>query len=502
MSLAAHLPVLQIIVPMLTAPVVTLLRLPHLPWLAATAASGCALALSILLAGMAGMAGTPGGSGGLGYEVGGWPAPYGIALYVDQFSALLLLLISGASTVALVFGKASLDQQIGQERAPMFYAAWLLVVAGLSGIVATGDAFNLFVFLEISSLASYVLIAAGPDRRALMATFRYLLLGTIGATFYLIGVGLIYMMTGTLNLADMAVRIGEVAQLRPILVAAGFITVGLALKAAIFPLHVWMPNAYTFAPHAVTVFLAACATKAAIYVLVRFDLTVFQPNVTAHDVQFTGFLMPLAVLAFLIGSTLAIFEKNLKRMLGYSSVAQIGYILLGVSLLSLPGLSAGLVHMFNHALMKGALFMAVACLAYRIGSVHIGDVAGCARDMPLTMAAFVVAGLSMVGVPLTAGFVSKWYLVMACLEEGALGYLLTALVLVSSLLALVYVWRVVEAAYFRPRPDDALPISEAPASMLVPLWVVVLANIWFGIDTDFSLGIATAAAGALLGAVP
>lgn len=496
MSLAAHLPVLQIIVPMLTAPVVTLLRVRHLPWLAATAASICALVLSVMLTGA--LATDP----ELDYEVGGWPAPYGIALYVDHFSALLLLLISGASTAALVFGKTSLDLQVGQERAPMFYAAWLLVVAGLCGIVATGDAFNLFVFLEISSLASYVLIAAGPDRRALMATFRYLILGTIGATFYLIGVGLIYMMTGTLNLADMAARIGEVSQLRPILVAAGFITMGLALKAAIFPLHVWMPNAYTFAPHGVSVFLAACATKAAIYVLVRFDLTVFQPNVVGHEVMFSGFLMPLAVLAFLVGSAVAIFEKNLKRMLGYSSVAQIGYILLGFSLLTLAGVSAALVHMFNHALMKGALFMAVACLAHRVGSVRLPDIAGCARDMPWTMAAFVLAGLSMVGVPLTAGFVSKWYLVMACLEEGALGYLLTALVLVSSLLALIYVWKVVEAAYFRPRPEGAPELREAPLSMLVPMWVVVLANLWFGIDTDFSVGIATAAAGALLGTGP
>ncbi|MEQ8859759.1 MAG: monovalent cation/H+ antiporter subunit D family protein [Pseudomonadales bacterium] len=496
MSVDAHLPILQIIVPMLTAPVVTLLRVPSLPWAAATAASLVAFSVALSLVGAVDTA-SP-----IIYELGGWQAPYGIVLHVDHFSALLLVIITGASSVALAFGKPSLDQQVGQERAPMFYAAWLLVVSGLCGMAATGDAFNLFVFLEISSLATYVLIAAGPDRRALMATFRYLILGTIGATFYLVGVGLIYMMTGTLNLEDMAVRIGDVADLRPILVAAGFITVGLALKAAMFPLHVWMPNAYTFAPHVATVFLAACSTKAAIYVLIRFDHVVFLPHLSEHGELTTGFLMPLAVLAFLVGSAVAVFERNLKRMLGYSSVAQIGYILLGVSLLSTTGLTGAIVHMFNHALMKSALFMAVACLAFRANSVQLPDIAGAGRAMPLTMAAFVIAGLSMVGVPLTAGFVSKWYLVLACLEYGAVGYGLAALVLIASLLALVYVWKVVETAYFKPRPAGAPELSEAPPMMLAVLWVMALANVWFGVNTDFTLGLAGNAARALSGMGP
>lgn len=496
MSLDLHLPVLQILVPLLTAPVVTLLRVPNLPWAAATAASGFAFVVALAL-----VAAVNGG-GPLDYELGGWPAPYGIVLYVDQLSALLLLVITGASTVGLVFGRIGLDQQIGQSRAPMFFAAWLLVVAGLAGMVATGDAFNLFVFLEISSLASYVLIAAGPDRRALMATYRYLMLGTIGATFYLIGVGLIYMMTGTLNLADMAARVADVSEMRPVLVAAAFIVVGIGLKAAMFPLHVWMPNAYTFAPHAATVFLAACSTKAAIYVLIRFDFTVLLPNLEAHVVQIGGLLLPLAVLGMLVGSSVAIFETNLKRMLGYSSVAQIGYILLGVGLVTPLGLTGAVLHIFNHALMKAGLFMAVACLAYRIGRFSMADIAGCARDMPWTMAAFVVVGLSMVGLPLTAGFVSKWYLVLACLEYGAKGYLLAALLLVASLLALIYVWKVVEAAYFKPRPAGAVAITEAPAGMLIPLWIVALANLWFGVDTDFPVHLAESAARALLGSAP
>ena len=496
MTLASQLPALQVVLLMVTAPVVALLRVPGLPWAAATAASGMSFAVAVSLAGQVM------GGGQITYDMGGWPAPFGIALQIDSFAALLTLIVTGASSIALLFGKPSLDQEVGEERAPFFYASWLLAVAGLVGIVITGDAFNIFVFMEISSLATYVMVAAGPDRRALTATFKYLMMGTIGATFYLIGVGLIYMMTGTLNLADMEQRIHQVSELRPILVAAGFITVGLALKAAVFPLHVWMPNAYTFAPSVVTVFLAACSTKVALYVLLRFDFFVFQQNLAAHDIQFAGFLMPLAVLAFLVGSTVAIFERNLKRMLGYSSVAQIGYILLGASFVSIAGLTGGIVHMFNHALVKGALFMAVACLAFRYGRVRVDDIAGAARAMPWTMAAFVVGGLSLVGVPLTAGFISKWYLILAALDEGALGAFLVGLIVVSSLLALVYIWRVVEAAYFRPPPADAPAHTEAPLVMLVPTWALALANIYFGLDTSLSVGLATEAAEALLGHLP
>ncbi|MEM7283364.1 MAG: proton-conducting transporter membrane subunit, partial [Pseudomonadota bacterium] len=270
--LTPHLPALQVLVPMLMAPFVVMLRGRSLAWTATTATSLLAFLVAIELT-MIVLSGEP-----MTYRMGSWPAPYGIELQVDALSAILLLVLTGASTAALVGGRDSLSTNISTDREAYFYAAWLLALAGMAGIVVAADAFNIFVFMEISSLASYVLIAGGPDRRALPATFKYLIMGTVGATFYLIGVGLIYMMTGTLNLADMELRIHEVADQKPILAAAGFITVGLALKAAIFPLHVWLPNAYTYAPHVVTAFLAACATKVSLYVLLRFDFFVFQQN--------------------------------------------------------------------------------------------------------------------------------------------------------------------------------------------------------------------------------
>jgi len=308
---------------------------------------------------------------------------------------------------------------------------------------------------------------------------------------------LLYMMTGTLNLEDMELRIHQVADLKPILIAAGFITVGLALKAAIFPLHVWLPNAYTYAPHVVTVFLAACATKVSLYVLLRFDMFVFQPNLAGHDLQFAYFLLPLSLLAILIASAVAMFERDLKRLLAWSSVAQIGYITLGASLVSKAGLTAGLLHVFNHALAKSALFLACACLAMSVTKLRVDSIGGVARQMPWTMSAFVLAGLSLIGVPGTAGFISKWYLITATFDSGPGAMPLVAVIVISSLMAVVYIWRVVESAYFGNAPETQA-IAEAPLALLIPTWIVVLANIFFGLFPDIPLHLSTTAADTLL----
>ncbi len=496
MNPSEHLAALQVVVPLLAAPIVVLLRGQRLAWAAATATSLMAFIIAIAL--------TLGVLNGQDFQyfMGSWPAPYGIELKVDALSAVVLLIVTGASTAALFAAYHSIDAQIARSRQALFYAAWILALAGLSGIAVSADAFNIFVFMEISSLASYVLVAGGPDRKALPAVFKYLIFGTIGATFYLIGVGLVYMMTGTLNLADMELRIHEVADQNPVLVAAGFITVGLALKAAVFPLHIWLPNAYTYAPHAVTVFLAACATKVSLYVLLRFDFVVFQQNLIGHEVQFSNFLMPLAILAIVIASAVAMFEKNLKRLLAWSSVAQIGYIMLGASLVSMAGLTASILHIFNHAIAKGSLFLAVACLALRLGNLRMNDIAGSAKAMPWTMAAFLLGGLSFIGVPGTAGFISKWYLISAVLSLGPAGIALTAVIVIGSLMAVVYIWRIVELAYFRAPVNGAASVQEAPLGILLITWVAALANIFFGLNPDLPLTLSSSAASALIGHLP
>jgi multicomponent Na+:H+ antiporter subunit D len=489
MTFLSHLPALLVVVPMAVAPLIAVLSSrSRLGYALATLTAGLTFVIAVLLANQVAS------QGSMPYEMGSWPVPFGIGLLVTPFSAVMALIISGGSFVALLWGAKSLESEMGREHHALFLSCWLLASSGLLGIVVTADAFNAFVFMEISSLASYVLVAAGPKRQSLTASFKYLVTGSLGATFYLIGVGYLYMMTGTLNFDDLAIRLSEVSETTPVLIASGFIILGLALKAAIFPMHAWLPNAYQFAPTPVTVFLAACSTKVAIYLLIKFDFTVLQPNLPDHASLFSAVLMPLAVLAFLVGSTLAIFSKDLKRMLAYSSVAQMGYILLALSIVSTAGLTAAIVHVFNHALMKSALFMAVGCLVWRFGSSNLNDLAGTAKKMPLTMAGFVLAGFSLIGVPLTAGFISKVMLIQALLELGTLGIVLLGFVLLSSLMAVVYIWRVVEVTYFGKLSEKHAATSpqEAPMPMILILWALALANLYFGIDPSLPMGLAEA----------
>jgi multicomponent Na+:H+ antiporter subunit D len=491
--IAAHYPALQVVLPLVAAPVCVLFRRAAPSWVLSLAATWLtfAIALALLFQVVA--------EGPISYAIGDWAPPWGIEYRVDLLSAFVLVIVSGIGAMVMLYAPRSVTAEIPYDRVYLFYTMYLLCLSGLLGIVITGDAFNLFVFLEISSLSSYVLISLGSERRALTAAYRYLILGTIGATFYVIGVGLMYQMTGTLNMADLAIRLPAVGETRTALVAIGFLTVGIGLKLGLFPLHVWLPNAYTYAPSVVSAFLAATATKVAVYVLVRLYLTVFGVEML-ETMPMAELLRILAILAMLAMSAVAIFQTNAKRLLAYSSVAQIGYMILGISFLSVTGLTAGIIHIFNHALIKAALFLVMGCIFFRIGSVRIDDMAGLGRRMPWTMAAFVVGGFALIGVPLTTGFVSKWYLVLAALEND--WWWLAALILVSSLLAIVYVWRVVEVAYFRPRSDSAPEISEAPASMLVPMWLLAAANIYFGIDAERTVSTARAAAQFLLSTAP
>jgi len=438
------------------------------------------------------------------YELGDWNAPWGIEYRIDKLSAYLLIIISSISTVVLLAAQTSIEEEIPQDRHNVFYVLYLLSLAGMLGIVATGDVFNVFVFLEITSLSAYSLIALGRDRRALWASYQYLIMGTIGATFILIGIGLMYQMTGTLNMNDLSVRLREVDQTRTIFVAFSFIFVGICLKLALFPLHFWLPNAYAYAPSIVTAFFAATSTKVAIYLLIRFTFSVFGLSYSVTALPLQTLLLVLGLLGIFVASIAAIYQQNVKHLFAYSSIAQIGYMVVGISMNTTMGLMATLLHLFNHALMKGALFLALAALIYQTGSVRLSDFQGLGRQMPLTMAAIVLGGLSLIGVPLTVGFVSKWYLVLAAIEVG--WWPVAVLMLVASLLAIIYVWRIVEIAYFSPPANGMAQgreiAKEAPLAFLIPVWLLVSSNIYFGIDTRLSVQVAQAASQSLIGLSP
>ncbi len=478
----------------MAAPLCLLLRRAQLVWLFALLASSLAFLISILLLQQVMT------SGVISYELGGWEAPWGIEYRIDKLNAFLLLIITAISTVVLIAAQTSIEKEIPKEKHTLFYILYLLSLTGMLGIVSTGDAFNVFVFLEISSLSAYALIALGNDRRALWASYQYLIMGTIGATFILIGIGLMYQMTGTLNMEDLSQRLPQVAQTRTVFTAFVFVIVGVCLKLALFPLHLWLPNAYAYAPSIVTVFFAATATKVAIYLLIRFTFTVFGLSFSFTTLPLQGLFLTLGLAGIFVASSAAIYQKNVKHIFAYSSIAQVGYIIVGISTSTVMGLTATLLHLFNHALMKSAIFLALGAVVYRLGTIQLSSFHGLGRQMPLTMAAVTIGGLSLIGVPLTVGFVSKWYLLIALIEKG--WWLVAILILLGSLLAVVYVWRIVEAAYFKEPLAGSMPVKEAPMLFLIPIWTLIIANIYFGLDTRLSVQVAQSAAQGLFGVSP
>jgi multicomponent Na+:H+ antiporter subunit D len=487
--MSANLAALQVVVPLLAAPLCVLFRGARAAWAVFLAAALFSLGASAALLRRVGE------SGPQHYAMGGWAPPFGIEYVIDAANAYVLLLVSLIAVVTAIYGRRSIEAEVEPRRVYLYYACLCLCFTGLLGIVATGDAFNLFVFLEISSLSSYALIALGRRRQALLAAFQYLVLGTIGATFLLIGIGLAYALTGTLNIADLAQRLPELYGNRTLVAAVAFVGVGLSIKMALFPLHAWLPGAYGEAPSAASAFLAGTATKVAIYAFLRLAFSAFGVALVYEQLPGGAAGLVLGTAAMLVGSAVACLQPDLKRLLAWSSVAQIGYIVVGFSLATREGVAASFLHLANHAIIKCALFCAAGAVLLRLGDTRLEALAGLGRRMPLTFAAIVIGGLGLIGVPFTAGFVSKWALVQALVAQGA--WALVAAVLFSSLLALVYVGRIVEVGWFREPPAGAP--AGVPVSMTAATWALVLLSLYLGVDSSAIGGWADAAARALLG---
>lgn len=488
--ISSHYPILLVVLPLIAAPLCSLLGKTGLAWIFTSIVTWLSFLISILILFKVQATGT------WSYQLGGWQPPWGIEYHIDIIAAFVLVIVSSFGAITVSSTRVLVEDEIKQYKHSFFYTAFLLCFTGLLGIVATGDAFNVFVFLEISSLSAYALIAMGNNRKSVTAAYEYLIMGTIGATFILIGIGLLYMQTGTLNMLDLQARIPGLTELKSVHAAFAFFTVGICLKLALFPLHHWLPNAYAHAPSMVTIFLAATATKVALYLLYRVFYTIFGFEFSFDLLHLDYVLLPLSILAIVISSFNAIFQPGLKRLLAYSSLAQIGYMTLGIALQTKAGLVASIMHLFNHAYIKGALFMCVACLFTRTKSSTLKNLSGLGKVMPWTSGAFFIGGLALIGIPATSGFISKWYLVNAILELG--WWWLAIIVVATSLLTVVYVWRVIEFLYFHAPQPGFEHLQEAPKALLITTWLVVLSTIYFGLNPDFPSTLANSAANVLL----
>ena len=506
-ALRDDIPALIVLLPLLAALLTAMFGRGKTAWWIVALTCWSLLGLSLVLAQDV----LASASGYVSYTFGPWADPVpvagvgkvapGIEYRVDALNAFLLVMISAIAAVVAPFARLSVRKEVPASLRHIFYAVFLLCITGLLGITITGDAFNLYVLLEISSLTTYALVAMGKnqDKRALTASYHYLILGTVGASFILIAIGYLFMVTGTLNMAEMARILSDPNLVEPgnrtVKTAFAMLVVGLGLKMALFPLHAWLPNAYTYAPTAVTALLASTATKVGVYATLRFFFTIFGPGYMLKSFANEAMLF-MGCAAIVHGSLMAIQQENVKRLLAWSSVAQIGYMAVGICLATERSLTGSLLHFFNHALVKGALFIAVGAVIYRAGSCKLDDLNGLFRRMPLTAFAIAVGGLGLIGLPLTGGFVSKWFLVSAAIERQM--WPVAFVILFGSVLAVVYVMRIVEPMVFGD-PDAGPQVGKAPPTLILPAWILCAGSFYCGVSGSGLRQLVQKAAQQLLG---
>ena len=371
------------------------------------------------------------------YWMGNWEPPLGIEFVIDPLSAVMAVLITFISLMVAVYSKPFMRKEdwlhIGG-----YYTLYGLLTVGLCGMVITGDMFNLYVYLEVMSLSGYGLIAMG-GKKSMLAAFRYMLIGTIGASLYLISVAYLYAMTGTLNMADLGERIMPYLSSPPFALAVACLFIGFGIKMALFPLHGWQPDAYNFAHPGSAAFIAGVMSKVPAYAIIRFFFYIFGVNNPIISTALTV-LGILGIGGVLIGSIMALAQYDFRRMLAYSSVAQIGYIAIGLAIGNMYGFIGAVLHIINHAFMKSALFLVIGGIQYRFGEINLYRLGGLNKKMTLSTITVTLAALSMVGIPPTAGFFSKWYLMLGAYQGGQYFYIVV--LVISSLLNAVYFFRI------------------------------------------------------------
>ncbi len=424
------------------------------------------------------------------YRLGGWEPPMGIEYRVDVLSGLVLLAITIVGLLNIFYSITRVrEESPGKE--PYYYTLMLLLLAGLTGITITNDAFNLYVLIEIAALTSYALIAVG-SRRAVLASFNYVILGTIGASFYLLGVGYLYIKCGSLNMDDIrGILVTKDLYGSPTIhVAFILIMLGVWVKMAFFPLHGWLPNAYAYAPTTTGTLMGPLVTKVMIYVMIRMMMSVFGVEFVFQRIGWSNAIVWLSVLAIVAGSISALSRHDLRKVLTYLIVAEVGYMVGGAWLANEAGMTGAIYHILADALMTLCLFFAIGLVILRTGEHRLIAFRGLFRKMPLTMMGFTVGALSMIGLPPTCGFFSKWYLVEGGIQAGQWGYVIA--LLFSSLINAVIFFRLIELAYFQdvevdedadddPDMRPAVALQHAPWSMLLPLLVSAAGLLLLGV---------------------
>ena len=419
------------------------------------------------------------------YRVGGFPPPWGILLISDGLSTLMLVIINVVSLLAIIY---SIKYMTMYTAKPKYYSLFLLMLAGMNGVVITGDLFNIFVFLEVASLASYALVGFGCEHEELEASFKYLILGEVASTAILFGIAFLYSMTGTLNMPDMARQIEIIGINQAVAFVIAIFIMGFGLKASMVPFHAWLPDAHPSAPAPISAMLSGVLIKAiGVYAIARFMFNVIGPNAMVSSI-----LMFLGALSMVVGEFLAVGQSDFKRMLAYHSISQMGYVTIGLGLglnpnvspvIAAMGLFGGLYHLVNHAVFKSLLFLCSGSFEYRTGTRNRYEMGGLIRKMPVTSTACSIASLSISGVPPFNGFWSKLIIIVAFIQAGY--YIYGAIAVLVAFMTLLSFIKLQRFVIFGRLPARFAGIKEAPFAMTLPLVILAILCLALGLAYPF-----------------
>ena len=489
-----HFPILMITVPLVGAvllPFLGYIRQKWVPW-----AALLPLAVSTLLGLL--LIGRIPADGYLSYHMGNWAPPFGIEIRLDFFGFFMMLTACGISLLALVFSRRYISKEVSEGRRTAYYVLFLLMSGAMLGFVATGDVFNLFVFMEILALSSYALVAITGNRNAVRAAFKYVLMGAPSSIMVLLAIGFLYSATGSLNMADLAARIAESPYSEVLVASYILFVIGFGVKAALFPLHMWLPDAHSIAPSPISAMLSGLLVEVGAFAILRITFSVYTADATSLIGATLDAVAVFAAAAVLYGGIMAILQKDLKMMIAYSTISHIGYIFLGITALNAEGLTGAMYHMLDHGLAKACLFLCAGSFIYAKGYRRIEDLKGAWRQMPWTCFAFALASLSVVAIPPTAGFISKWYLILGNVESRNWFY--AVVLLGGSILAAVYCLRIIYYMFFQTGKEGAWEdrVRDSSLSLLWPVWALSLGTLFFGLFSGLLIDSLLKAAASLL----
>ena len=413
------------------------------------------------------------------YAFSGWAAPVGIEWVADGLASVILVALSLLGLLALVFTGPTSPKDLG-GRIVHYYILILLLISALTGIVFAGDLFNLFVFLEVAAICSYALIGVAGGR-ALFAAFRYLVLGTLGASLYLLGVSYFYAASGTLNMADMAEKLPHLLNSKAVVGGLLFMFIGLGIKMALVPFHAWLPDAYTYAPESISPILAALVTKVALVGWVRIIYWVLGVKAIVHDIPVLLLVGVLGTLAAVIGAVLALTQRDMKMMFAYGGISHIGIILIGISQGNQTGFVGGVFYLLNDAVMQAALFFWAGIAICQYGIRTVEDMGRLGKQAPWLIGSLIIIALGMIGLPPTGGFFGKWYIILGALEAN--NYIAVAAVLLSTLLTLAYFVKLFEGIFRQTTASDILP-TKFPFALKLSVGVTSAAVVILGLLSD------------------